>query len=331
MSESTQEIDVTVVIVNWNTRGILRDCLESIYAQTEDILFEVVVVDNGSTDGSATMVQAEFPQAILVANSKNLGFAAANNQGIEISKGRYVLLLNSDTVVLDGAIQKTVAYADAHPEVGVLGCRAMFPDGRRQNTCFRFPSVGLEVWSALLFFRKWKPFWRPLLYPERYLTFDFDVEHDVDVVAGCFFLVRRQVVEQVGRLDEDFFMYGEEAEWCHRIARGGWRVRYYPGASITHLYGASEKQVDVPVRLRKRAAILLFLQKTRGPIHAWMANATMFVGVLLRFPFWVLASMVPVLQGNPSGIKKPLMDAIAILKYHLCGLFHRVWAPTFFR
>lgn len=323
-------MDVTVIIVNWNTRAILRDCLASIYDQTVGISYEIVVVDNGSTDGSAALIQAEFPHAILVANTQNRGFAAANNQGIEISNGRYVLLLNSDTVVLDGAIQKTVAYADAHPEVGVVGCRAVWPDGSRQNTCFRFPSFALEVWTGLLFFRDLKFFQRPIFHPERYLTFDFDVEHDVDVVAGCFFLVRSQVIEQVGRLDEDFFMYGEEAELCHRIAHAGWRVRYYPGASIIHLYGASEKQVNAVARIRKRAAILLFLQKTRGPIHAWLANATMFVGVLLRFPFWVVVLVLgPLLRRNPRLSKQrlSLSNCMDILKYHLRGLFYPVWVP----
>ena len=132
-------IDVSVIIVNWNTKDILRNCLKSIYDEGGDVALEVIVIDNASTDGSVEMVKKDFSQAVLIENSENRGFAAANNQGIAIAKGRYVLLLNSDTIVLDKALEKTISFADSHPESAVVGCRALNPDRTLQPTCFMFP------------------------------------------------------------------------------------------------------------------------------------------------------------------------------------------------
>jgi GT2 family glycosyltransferase len=315
--------DVSIIIVNWNTRDILRDCLVSVYAQTKDITYEVILVDNASSDGSAQMVKTEFPQVILIENTENYGFAAANNQGMRIAKGRYVLLLNSDTVVLDGAIQKTVRYADSHPEAGVVGCRAVWPDGRRQNTCFRFVNLRMLLLSSLLFFRMAKPFRRPLFHPDRYLHLDFNQEHNVDVVAGCFFLLREEVIREVGMFDEDFFMYGEEMEWCSRIHKAGWGIRYFPGAEIVHLYGASAFQAEDDTQIHKRKGTLLFLHKTRGFGVAWLANLIMALGALLRIPFWFLTDICKlVIRFQP--ITK-WSGRLKVIEFHFSGLVASVW------
>jgi len=141
VSKQRERMDVSVIIVSWNTRDILQDCLESVYAQTRGVSFEVIVVDNASSDGSVEMVRSQLQQVTLVANRDNRGFAAANNQGMQIARGRYILLLNSDTVVLDGAIQKVVAFADQHPEAAVVGCRVLNRDGTLQQSCFKYPSL----------------------------------------------------------------------------------------------------------------------------------------------------------------------------------------------
>jgi len=318
-------LDVSIIIVSWNTKEILIDCLESIFEQTRDTEFEVVVVDNCSSDGSVEMVASEFPQVRLIENSENKGFAAANNQGMTISRGRYVLLLNPDTIVLDGAIQKTVNYADQNSEAGVVGCRVIWPDGRRQNSCFRFPTLALVAIGSTLFFRMAKSLYHPLLNPDRYPYLDFNQEQNVDAVAGCFFLVRRKVIDQVGMFDEDFFMYGEEAEWCHRIAKEGWRIRYFPGAEIIHLYGASSSQVEDDTKVNKRKGTLLFLHKTRGPFCAWLANLIMAVGVLLRIPFWVFVDIFSLMVGHK--INKIWNKRVRVIWFHLVGLCYPVWKP----
>ncbi|MBP7051867.1 MAG: glycosyltransferase family 2 protein [Phycisphaerae bacterium] len=314
-------VDVSVVIVNWNTRDMLRDCLRSVYEQTRDVSFEVIVVDNASSDDSVSMVRGEFPHVLLIANEKNLGFAAANNQGFERARGRYILMLNPDTVVLDQAIGKSVHYAENAPEAGVVGCRVLWPDGRRQNSCFRFSSVGQIALSSLAFFRMHRLFrWR-ILHPDRYLNRDFSQEQDVDVVAGCFLLIRRNVLSQVGTLDEDFFMYGEEAEFCHRVHRAGWRVRYFPGAQIIHLYGGSSNQVFHEMSLAKRLAALLLVEKTRGFMHAWACNLFMLLGVLLRLPLWLAHG---VFRRGKQG-QQVFQGKWPICKAHAAGVFRPIW------
>jgi GT2 family glycosyltransferase len=210
--------EVSVVVVNWNTQDILRDCLKSIYEQAGEIDLEVIVIDNASTDGSVEMVKKDFPQVTLIENSQNRGFAAANNQGIDISKGRYVLLLNSDTVVLDNAIAKTVAFADSHPKAAIVGCRVLNPDQTLQPTCFMFPSIlNMLLSSTYLYkiFPKSKFFGR-----EQMTWWDRSDVREVDVVTGCFMLIRRKAIQQVGTMDEQFFMYGEETDWCYRWPAG---------------------------------------------------------------------------------------------------------------
>ena len=318
-------VDVSIIIVSWNTRDILRDCLNSVYAQTEKVDFEIIIIDNASSDGSVEMVRQEFPKVTLIANKNNRGFASANNQGMNVAHGRYTLLLNSDTIVLDGAIEKTVLHADQEPDVGVIGCQALWPDGKRQNTCFRFPTLKLVMLGAFLFFREAKPFQRAFLHPDRYLNRDFGQTNDVDVVAGCYFLVRREVIEQVGVFDEDFFMYGEEAEWCQRAAKRGWRIQYFPGAKIIHIYGASSSQVEEDTKVNKRKGNLLFLHKTRGAFVAWLGNVIMVFGMLLRIPFWVIEDVGRLIirkEGN-----KIWGNRIKVIRLHLAGLFFPVWKP----
>jgi hypothetical protein len=314
-------LDVSIIIVSWNTREILRDCLKSVYEQTQGISFEVILVDNASSDGTVSMVRTEFPQVLLTANKDNRGFAAGNNQGFEQARGRYILMLNPDTVVLDQAITKTIRYTDAHPEAGVVGCRVLWPDMRRQNSCFRFHSVGQIALSSLAFFREHPFFQWPILHPDRYLNRDFSLEQDVDVVAGCFFLFPRQVLLEVGKLDEDFFIYGEEAEFCHRVHRAGWRVRYFPGAQIIHLYGGSSNQVFHEMSVAKRLAALLFMHKTRGFIHAWLGNVIMLFGALLRMPLWLIQSLV---RRNQKG-RNAMRSKWQICKTHVVGVFRPTW------
>ncbi|MCK5605681.1 glycosyltransferase family 2 protein, partial [Candidatus Pacearchaeota archaeon] len=189
-------IDVSIIIVSWNTRDILRDCLASVYAQTCDILFEILVIDNASGDGSVEMVRRQFPKATVVANSPNVGFATANNQGLNAAKGRYILLLNSDTVILDKAIQKTVTFADSHLDAAVVGCRVLNIDRTLQQTCFKYPSL-LNLVLSLMYLNKLFP--RNRFFGREEMTWwDRRDAREVDVVSGCFMLVQRGAINDVG-------------------------------------------------------------------------------------------------------------------------------------
>jgi len=230
--------DLSIVIVNWNGIGILRDCLRSVVENTSEGEVEIIVVDNASEDGSQAMVEAEFPRATLIRNTENRGFAPANNQGLAIATGRYLLLLNTDTVVLGEALQNSVAYMDEHQDVGAFGCRVLNPDKTMQATCFAFPSlVNLAMWATGLTALPGAFFGR-----QTYRGWLRDSERDVDVVTGCYLMVRREVYEQVGTLDEQFFFFGEETDWCASIARAGWNVRFAPVGEIIHIGNVSGKK-----------------------------------------------------------------------------------------
>lgn len=276
--------DVSVIIVNWNTRNILRDCLHSVYEQTQGIDFEVIVIDNASSDGSAQMVKQEFPQVNLIENTENKGFAAANNQGMRIAQGRYFLLLNSDTVVLDGAIPKTIIFADQRPQAAVVGCKVLNPDRTLQPTCFMFPSQ-MNLFLAATYLYKLFPKSR-FFGRERMSWWDRSDVRQVDVVTGCFMLVRREAIEQVGMMDEDYFMYAEETDWCFRFKKAGWANLFYPDVQIIHLGGQSSKQVRISSLIQLRLGILQFFYKNRSVPFYIISGLLISIFFLFRIPAW---------------------------------------------
>lgn len=283
-------MDLSVVLVNWNTRQILHDCLASIYRQTQGISFEVIVVDNASTDGSARMVQNSFANVRLIENSENKGFAAANNQAIRAAHGDFILLLNSDTVVLDNALFETLEFARRHPEAGVVGCCVLNADMTLQPTCFMYPSLlNLFLLTTYLsrLFRRNRFFGR-----ERMTWWDRADERQVEVVTGCFMLIRRRVIESVGLLDEDYFMYGEETDYCYRARRAGWKILFTPAARIIHLGGASSKQVRPEMMLQLRGSILLFIRKHRSLPVYYAACVLVTLFFFLRTPYWLIRGII---------------------------------------
>lgn len=284
---SANVVDVSVVIVSWNTCEILRQCLKSIYANTFSISFEVIVIDNGSADGSVEMIRREFARVKLLMNLENRGFAAANNQGFLIADGRYVLLLNSDTIILDRAIEKTVAFADIHRDAAVTGCRVLNPDRTLQGTCFMFPSLlNLLLLSSYL----------PQIFPrsrffgrERMTWWDREDSREVDVVTGCFMLVRKEAISEIGLMDERFFMYSEETDWCYRFKARGWKNLFTPEAEIVHLGGASA------AKLGTRRAEMQNNSDVRYMFKHW-SRPRAFIGLILLALFYTLRLMVLYVQ-----------------------------------
>ncbi len=246
-------IDLAIVIVNYNTRDLLRDCLRSIQQSDGNLAMQVVVVDNCSSDGSVEMVRREHPWAQVIACDRNGGYAWANNVGLRaIGYGlrrpsetlpNYVLLLNPDTVLPPDALRKMVAFMESHTDVGVVGPKLVREDGSLDKACrrsFPTPEVVFYRFSGLAnLFPKSKRFGR---YNLTYL--DPDVEADVDSVVGAFMLMRSEAIEQAGLLDENFFMYGEDIDLCYRIKQRGWRVVYYPAVTVLHLKGAASRKAS---------------------------------------------------------------------------------------
>lgn len=261
----------------------------SVYEQTEGVSFEVIVIDNASGDGSAEMVKREFPKVILIENRENKGFAAANNQGIAVAKGRYVLLLNSDVVVLDKAITKTVSFADAHPEAAVVGCRVLNSDKTLQPTCSMFQSILNMVLSCSYLY---KIFPRNRFFGRQKMGWwERNDIRQVDIVTGCFMLVRHEAIGQVGTMDERFFMYGEESDWCYRFKKAGWKVLFAPVGEIIHLGGQSSRQNSVQMLVQLRLSILEFMKKHHSWLTFHIARFLTVLFLIVRVPAWLCIAL----------------------------------------
>lgn len=225
-------MDLTVTLVNWNTREMLRDCLRTVFAGEGALALQVIVVDNGSTDCSCQMLARDFPQVEVISNPRNRGFAAANNQGLRRARGRHVLLLNTDTLLRGDVLRAAVAWLDAHPRAAVLGPRILNADGTVQDSVKGWPGFGYLTRQTLGLGRN-----RP---PNLGLT----AEAEVPAVSGCAMFVRRAALAEVGPLDEAFFFYGEETDWCRRFAAAGWGVHFAPVGEIVHFGGGAARRLD---------------------------------------------------------------------------------------
>jgi GT2 family glycosyltransferase len=306
--------DVSVIIVNWNTKDLLRNCLQSVIDQTK-ARHEIVVIDNSSTDGSAAMVKAEFPEVVLIANSDNRGFAGANNQGLAIATGAHVLLLNPDTIVLDGAIDTMLAWLARHPDVGGVGCQVLEGPGVIQRTCFADPNPinQLIIEMGLMRLADYIPFFgRPW-----YLSWDRKSQRDVDVVSGMFLLVPRPVLETVGPLDDAFFVFAEEADWCRRIRNAGYRCVFAPEAQIIHLDGGSKStdQIRSKMHIQLQKSLLIYVRKHHGVLGYAFTKGVFIVSSFLRVTVFGLLSLLK----HDVITKARVRLSSAALAFHLVG------------
>ncbi len=278
-------MDLSIVIVNWNTLELLKGCLNSIYTYPPSGEFEVWVVDNASQDGSSAMVEECFPQVSLINNPRNAGFAYANNLAIRQASGRYVLLLNPDTLVKPGALEALVRFMDEHPEAGASGARLLNPDGSLQVSCYVRPNLTNE------FLRM---FHLDGLFPHthyRMSTWALDQPREVDVIQGACLMLRREALEQVGLLDDEFFMYSEDYDLCYRIQKRNWRLYWVPWSEVIHFGGQSTKQVASEMFLRLYQSKLLWMRKHYGGTAAAQYKCILVFSALFRIlltPFtWV--------------------------------------------
>jgi GT2 family glycosyltransferase len=225
-------MDLSIIIVNFNTKDLTKACLDSIRKWSEGGAWEIIVVDNGSTDGSRQMLKT-FPDMTLILNKKNLGFAKANNKGIKIAKGKYILLLNSDTEIRQDSIQTMLRFMDGHPKAGASTSRLDLTNGAMDPACHRgFPTP----WAALTYFIGLENlFPASRLFGRYHMGYkNMTVPHQVDAISGAFFMVRRQALDQVGLLDEEYFMYAEDIDLSYRLKTHGWEIWFNPEASVLH-------------------------------------------------------------------------------------------------
>ena len=273
-------LDLSIIIVNWNANDLLKKCLQHIDSTTKAITYETIVIDNNSGDGSQHMVKTGFPTVTLIENKHNVGFASANNQGIAVSKGRYILLLNSDAFVGQNTLDAMVAFMDDHPEAGMSACKLLYEDGSLQRSCYAFPSLATEFYIAVQLDK---------LFPKSHefgkfamSYWDFNDVRAVDAVMGAFMLVRREVIEQVGGMDESYFMYSEEIDWCYRIKQQGWEILFNPDVQTVHLWGGSSQRVRTEMLIQLYRSKVAFFRKNYGALQANLLKLVIGFGCVLR-------------------------------------------------
>jgi len=291
--------DLSVVIISWNVRELLRRCLDSIQEglkgeKGEGLLVETIVFDNGSADGSADMVREYLPWVHLMESEVNLGFTKGNNLAIGQSEGRYILLLNPDTEVVGDALGTMVAYMESHPRVGALGPQLLNPDGTIQSSRRRFPTLATAFLESTVL----QPWFQGSKILKRYYLLDRpdDEIQPVDWVVGAALLIRRQALHQVGPLDEEFFMYSEELDWCYRLKAQGWEVVYLPTAQVVHQEGRSSEQVLPARHIHFQRSKVLFFKRYygwRGEVLRWFILSTYLYLFVLEGLKWLVGHKRP--------------------------------------
>ncbi len=280
------DIELSIIIVSWNVRQDLEACLQSLH-DNSDAPHEVIVVDNASRDDTLAMLQ-QRPEVRVIANEDNRGFAAANNQGLAVARGAWLLLLNPDTVVPPGALRELLDFAHAHPEAGVIGPRLLNPDGSLQYSCRSFPTIAAGMFRHTFLGRLF-----PRVRSMRdYLMCDWahDTVREVDWLSGAAMLIRRQAFEQVGGLDERFYWGSEDVDYCYRMHQGGWQVVYTPTPSITHAIGRSTDQVQLATIIRTHRSMQRLFAKhlARNALQRALISAGIWMRAgLLLASFWL--------------------------------------------
>jgi GT2 family glycosyltransferase len=281
---------LSIVILCWNDKKVIDDCLRSIFEHTKNIDFEVIVSDNGSNDGSAEFIRQNYPKVQVLENGKNLGYAEGNNVGIGICTGKYVLILNPDTIIHDRALDKLVACAEEHPKAGAFGCRVLNPDGTFQGPARPFPTIW-RSWVAALYLR-------PLAYlsdifiSDTYIGWNGLSERTIDWQSGCCVMFRRDLLGQLGGFDSQFFYHYEEVDLCKRVWDAGYTIHYTPAAVITHLGGQSVSRFPLRFELEKCRSRFRYFYKHYGATTARRSRVTNLAWIRVRQIGWRLAGLL---------------------------------------
>lgn len=316
MTNENSQTTVSVIIVSWNAREYLMQCLASL-SQAYRSPLEIIVVDNASSDGSADSVASSYPNVRLIRNSENVGFARANNIGFSLSTGRYLCFINSDVKVLPNCISRLVDFCQEHRDVGMVGPRIIGGDGKLQRSCRGFPSV----WNMLC-----RAFALDTFFPKSAMFTGYSLSHwsqdslrPVDILSGCFWLVRREALAQVGLLDELFFMYGEDMDWCKRFWTHGWPVVFVPSAEAIHYGGASSANSPVRFYIERQRADLQYWKKHHSYLEVVSYQLVSCLHLLLRAIGYSVASILK--RSAREVYRYKLRRSVACLRWLIYSLF----------
>jgi GT2 family glycosyltransferase len=292
------KIDISVIIVNWNAKNLLRDCLKSLYKTVSDLVFEVVVVDNASSDGSVAMLEAEFSDVIRMVNKENKGFGAANNQAMAIMKGKYALLLNTDTVLMPEAVNKLWNFCEANDKAAIVCGQLLNADGTKQNSVASFPSLlTLAANTSLLEY----------LFPGRYPSkrYKHTSPIEVDSAIGACMMIRKKALDEAGVFDERYFFFFEETDLAYTMRLQGWKIYQVPDAFVYHLQGQSIGH-NISSRIEFYRSRYQFLKKWHGPLYCYSANGIIIFRLLINEVFSFMFAALTL------GMNKKMRDKLAI-------------------
>lgn len=296
-------MDLSICIVSFNTRDLLRDCLNSIFSSLTQYSYEVIVADNGSADGSSEMLAAEFPQVQVIQNTSNLGYTVPMNQALRAAAGRYLMQLNPDTVLTPGLLDSLLGFMESQPRVGICTPKVLNSDGTLQMQCRRSAARPWDAITYILGFSKLFPNSRLFgRYLMEYLP--EDQINEVEAVSGSCMLIRRGVVDQIGYLDEQFFAYQEDAEFCFRARKAGWQIYYVPTAQLTHFGGLGGSRF-VPYRgiYAWHRSYYLYYRKHLAREYFFLVNWLVYLGIGLKYLFAMLINALR--KEKIVGSKKP--------------------------
>jgi len=282
-------MDISVVIVGWNARHYLELCLESLADAPPRRNMEIIVVDNASSDGSSEMVKDRFPHVKVIRSEENLGFAKGNNVAIRQCQGRYIALVNPDVIVFPGCLDALADFLDQNPKVGNVGPRVLNPDMTMQSTCRQFPTLWNNFCSATGLATKFKN--SKFFAGEHMFYFPHDRTLPVDVLVGCFSMIRRKTFDEVGLLDENLFMYGDDVDWCRRAWKAGWQVVFFPGARAIHDRGKITAPYPVRFAVAQQGSVLYYWRKHHGFWGMMGIRSIMLFHHLVRYGFAIVAGL----------------------------------------
>ncbi|HET6459733.1 MAG TPA: glycosyltransferase family 2 protein [Syntrophales bacterium] len=302
-------MDISIIIVNWNTGALLQTCLESISKTARDISYEVIVVDNASEDGSVTMLKEKYPDVRLIENKENRGFGAANNQAMRIMTGRYALLLNTDTILTENAVRELYTFMENHPDAAMACGQLRNADGSKQNSIANFPDLLTLLTNTSLL-----EYVFPGRYPSKRYSYDKPIE--VDSCIGACLLVRKKAIDEVGMFDERYFFFFEETDWAYQMRRSGWRVFHVPTAFIYHMQGRSIGR-DIRSRIEFYRSRYQFFEKWKSRSYSIIIRTVIFLRLCINWLLTLAGNTV--FLGMNRGLRDKFFIYSELILWHVKG------------